>query len=83
MRAGALALGAGASPAAPLGAESVPVPSQEDWSGRKQRIELPSGHTLAYVEMGDPEGPPLLLSTAIPTTAAAGRCSPRISPTAT
>jgi pimeloyl-ACP methyl ester carboxylesterase len=60
MRPGAIAL-ALALAAAPLGAEPIPVPSQADWAGAKQRIVLPSGHALAYVEAGDPEVAPLLL----------------------
>lgn len=34
---------------------------QAGWNARKQRVELPNGITLAYVEMGDPRGEPLLL----------------------
>lgn len=34
---------------------------QAGWNERKQRVELPSGVALAYVELGDPKGEPLLL----------------------
>lgn len=38
------------------------IPSQADWDGARKRIALPDGGpTLAYVEMGDPAGKPLLL----------------------
>ena len=35
--------------------------SQEDWNDNRQYIELSTGITMAYVEMGDPEGDPVLL----------------------
>jgi pimeloyl-ACP methyl ester carboxylesterase len=47
--------------AAPLAAEPVPVPSQADWVEAKQRLDLAGGPSLAYVEAGDPMGPPVLL----------------------
>lgn len=34
---------------------------QQGWNARKQRVELPNGISLAYVEAGDPKGEPLLL----------------------
>ena len=47
-----LALGAAAS------AEPI---DQAGWNGRKQKIRLANGVTLAFVELGDPKGEPLLL----------------------
>lgn len=47
-----LALGAAAS-AAPI--------DQSGWNARKQKVRLANGVTLAYVELGDPKGEPLLL----------------------
>jgi pimeloyl-ACP methyl ester carboxylesterase len=44
--------------AAPAIAEPV---DQAGWAARKQRVTLPNGVTLAYVEMGDPRGRPVLL----------------------
>jgi pimeloyl-ACP methyl ester carboxylesterase len=41
------------APAAPI--------DQAGWVARKQRVTLTNGVTLAYVEMGDPKGAPLLL----------------------
>lgn len=35
--------------------------SQSDWAGAKRRALLPNGVTLAYVEMGNPNGHPVLL----------------------
>ena len=35
--------------------------SQENWNDHRQYIELSTGITMAYVEMGDPEGDPVLL----------------------
>lgn len=34
---------------------------QQDWTSRKEYVELSNGLTMAYVEMGDPEGEPLVL----------------------
>lgn len=34
---------------------------QAGWNARKQSVRLPNGVTLAYVELGDPKGEPLLL----------------------
>jgi pimeloyl-ACP methyl ester carboxylesterase len=34
---------------------------QAEWVGAKRRIALPNGITLAYVEMGNPEGRPVFL----------------------
>ena len=47
-----LALGAAAS------AEPI---DQAGWNARKQKVRLANGVTLAYVELGDPKGEPLLL----------------------
>lgn len=41
------------SPGAPI--------DQAGWAARKRHIALPNGLRLAYVELGDPAGPPLLL----------------------
>lgn len=35
--------------------------SQEDWDANRQYIELSTGITVSYVEMGDPDGPDLIL----------------------
>jgi len=35
--------------------------SQDDWAGSKQYVELSTGIKLAYVEMGDPDGPVIIL----------------------
>lgn len=42
-------------------ADTIPVPSQADWAAAKKTVQLPSGVTLAYSEMGDTAGKPLLL----------------------
>ncbi|WP_114953117.1 alpha/beta fold hydrolase [Sphingosinicella terrae] len=34
---------------------------QAGWAERKRQVTLPNGTRLAYVELGDPAGPPLLL----------------------
>ena len=34
---------------------------QAGWAARKRTVTLPNGIALAYVELGDPDGPPLLL----------------------
>ncbi|HEV2746840.1 MAG TPA: alpha/beta hydrolase [Allosphingosinicella sp.] len=45
-----------------LAAPALAAPvDQAGWNGRKQTVALPNGTRLAYVEMGDPAGPPLLL----------------------
>ncbi len=48
-----LAVGAAAATAAPI--------DQGGWNARKQSVRLSNGVKLAYVEMGDPKGEPLLL----------------------
>ncbi len=35
--------------------------SQEEWADKKQFVELSTGIRMAYVEMGNPEGPALIL----------------------
>ncbi len=35
--------------------------SQEDWDDHRQYVELSTGITMSYVEMGDPDGDPLIL----------------------
>jgi pimeloyl-ACP methyl ester carboxylesterase len=47
--------------AAPVAAAQLAAVDQAGWNGRKQRVRLPSGVQLAYVELGDPNGRPLLL----------------------
>lgn len=45
-----------------LGAAAAAAPiDQAGWNARKQKVRLASGVTLAYVELGDPKGEPLLL----------------------
>lgn len=44
-----------------LWAEDIPVPSQAGWAGAKKTVNLPNGITMAYSEMGDSEGDPLVL----------------------
>ena len=34
---------------------------QAGWTERKREVALPTGIRLAYVELGNPDGPPLLL----------------------
>jgi pimeloyl-ACP methyl ester carboxylesterase len=49
-----------ASPAAAAVA-GPPVVSQAEWNGLKKEVRLPNGVKLAYVELGDPAGEPVLL----------------------
>lgn len=42
-------------------AAETPIPSQADWAGSKKMVKLPNGLSLAYVEMGNSEGKPVLL----------------------
>lgn len=44
-----------------VSAEQIPVPSQTDWDGARQVSTLPSGQTIGFVEMGNTDGPPLIL----------------------
>lgn len=37
------------------------VISQEEWNNHRQYVELSTGITMSYVEMGNPEGEPLIL----------------------
>ncbi|MFN3389694.1 MAG: alpha/beta fold hydrolase [Allosphingosinicella sp.] len=55
----ALALAAPAA-AAPPPAAAVPI-DQDGWTERKQRLTLPNGIEMAWVELGDPQGEPVLL----------------------
>lgn len=48
-----LAVGAAAATAGPI--------DQSGWNARKQSVRLANGVTLAFVELGDPKGEPLLL----------------------
>jgi pimeloyl-ACP methyl ester carboxylesterase len=45
----------------PAPAAAAPSVDQENWSSLKNEVRLPSGIKLAYVELGDPAGDPLLL----------------------
>lgn len=54
----ALAFAALTMPRAPAAAEPI---DQAGWADRKRHVTLPNGIRLAYVELGDPDGPPLLL----------------------
>ena len=53
--------------AAPPGAATASVTAsrspidQAGWEGSKKRVRLSNGVELAYVELGDPKGPPVLL----------------------
>lgn len=43
-------------------AQELPMEiSQADWNDHRQKVELSTGIEMAYVEMGDPEGEPLVL----------------------
>jgi pimeloyl-ACP methyl ester carboxylesterase len=42
-------------------AEEIPVPSQAEWAAAKKSVDLPNGVRLAYSEMGNTEGKPLVL----------------------
>ena len=42
-------------------AAETPVPIQADWADAKKMVKLSNGITLAYVEMGNSDGPPMLL----------------------
>ncbi|MEQ1952700.1 alpha/beta hydrolase [Mesorhizobium sp. CN2-181] len=42
-------------------AEEIPVPTQAEWADAKKTVKLANGLTLAYSEMGDPDGAPTLL----------------------
>ena len=45
----------------PASAEEIAIPSQDEWDSARQMSILPSGQTIAFVEMGDTEGDPLVL----------------------
>lgn len=42
-------------------ATEMPIPTQAEWAAAKKTVKLANGLTLAYVEMGDPDGVPTLL----------------------
>lgn len=42
-------------------AEEIPVPSEATWASAKKTVDLQNGVTMAYTEMGNTEGDPLLL----------------------
>ena len=55
---GALTAAAGAA----VGQELLPLEiSQQDWADSRKYVTLSTGITMAYVEMGDPNGEPLIL----------------------
>ena len=58
--AAALLLGVLCSLTAPTVARAVPI-QQESWASLKKEVRLPNGVKLAYVELGNPKGEPLLL----------------------
>lgn len=45
----------------PAIADTIPVPSQDEWVSAKKYADLPDGTTLSYVEIGPQEGEPVLL----------------------
>ncbi|MDX0027369.1 alpha/beta hydrolase [Sinorhizobium meliloti] len=47
--------------AGPGFATEIPVPTQTEWAAAKKTVDLPNGIKLAYSEMGNVEGKPLLL----------------------
>lgn len=55
-----LAFGLLTSPAHLL-ADEIAVPTQSEWAAAKKSVDLPNGETIAYSEMGDTNGKPLLL----------------------
>lgn len=42
-------------------AAEIPIPTQAEWADAKKTVRLPNGLSLAYVEMGNPDGIPTLL----------------------
>lgn len=42
-------------------AAEMPIPTQTEWAGEKKTVDLPNGIKLAYSEMGNADGAPLLL----------------------
>ena len=42
-------------------AAEIPIPTQAEWADAKKMVKLSNGITLAYVEMGNSDGPPMLL----------------------
>jgi len=57
----ALGLAAGMAAAPARAAEGAAVPSQQDWAVAKKQVELPNGQTLAFLDIGDPAKPAVLL----------------------
>lgn len=60
MRRFALALAAGLICGAVVHADTT-VPSQADWDGARQKVSTEDGLSIAYVQLSDGEGTPLLL----------------------
>jgi alpha-beta hydrolase superfamily lysophospholipase len=44
-----------------LAAPAAASPVQDTWTAQKREVRLTNGLRLAYVELGDPKGEPLLL----------------------
>jgi pimeloyl-ACP methyl ester carboxylesterase len=55
-----IAFGMAAPAPAAAGAAGAKI-DQRAWTAMKQKVQLPNGVRLAYVELGNPKGPPLLL----------------------
>lgn len=55
-----LTFGLLASPASLL-ADQIAVPTQSEWAAAKKSVDLPNGVSIAYSEMGDTNGKPLVL----------------------
>ncbi len=59
---GLAAAAAHAAPSAPGATAAPPLPIDLDkFEGRKKNAALPDGEVLAYLQMGDPKGPPIVL----------------------
>lgn len=62
--AAALLLGIAATMTAPVAMIAATSPAsinQDSWQALKKQVRLPNGLDMSYVELGDPDGPPLLL----------------------
>ena len=47
--------------AAKVFATEIPIPTQAEWADARKTVKLANGITLAYVEMGNSDGPAMLL----------------------
>lgn len=61
MRNGLVALAITAVSSSSVLAEIIEIPTQNGWQAARQTVNLPSGQTVGYVEMGDTTGKPLVL----------------------